>query len=427
MKFIILNIVLFFILPNLKAQLIINDLSSIRLNTNLNTEFFEKNGYLTYDGNYLLFNRVGDPNNFGGLNDLGDVWYVKKIFENLWSSPVNLTKVNNTNNNLLLGVDHQNNLYVFTNGIIDIYDFSDNNNVKDIGKSVVKYYNSKSSFISGSISSDQNFIVLSIESFGTYGVEDLYFTEKINDTLWAPLKNLGSSINTSYQEISPFLLDDNKTIVFSSNGYDGYGSFDMFSSSRLDETWKNWSEPINLGSKINSEGLEDSFNFNKKLNTIVFSSSKNSIGNSDIKIFSLNKKINDSSEFKDEINTQINNIDDGQRLVLNKVLFHQSSDKLLDESYVQLEMIFNILINNKNLSVFLEGHTDNIGDPNKNLELSNKRVNQVMKYLIDKGIDKNRIEGKGYGSDRPLVKTNSSESRKINRRVEIIFKKTIRY
>ena len=249
MKFIILNIVLFFILPTLKAQLIINDLSNIQLNTNLNTEFFEKNGYLTYDGNYLLFNRVGDPNNFGGLNDLGDVWYVKKIFENLWSSPVNLTKVNNTNNNLLLGVDHQNNLYVFTNGIIDIYDFSDNNNVKDIGKSVVKYYNSKSSFISGSISSDQNFIVLSIESFGTYGVEDLYFTEKINDTLWAPLKNLGSSINTSYQEISPFLLDDNKTIVFSSNGYDGYGSFDMFSSSRLDETWKNWSEPINLGSK----------------------------------------------------------------------------------------------------------------------------------------------------------------------------------
>lgn len=120
---------------------------------------------------------------------------------------------------------------------------------------------------------------------------------------------------------------------------------------------------------------------------------------------------------------QINNIDDGQRLVLNKVLFHQSSDQLLDESYVQLEMIINILINNKNLSVFLEGHTDNIGNPNKNLELSNKRVNQVMKYLIDKGIDKNRMNGKGYGSDRPLVKTNSLESRKMNRRVEIIFNK----
>ena len=50
---------------------------------------------------------------------------------------------------------------------------------------------------------------------------------------------------------------------------------------------------------------------------------------------------------------------------------------------------------------------------------------KVTKMLKDKGIDKNRIDGKGYGSERPLVNKNSIESRKINRRVEIIFKKNI--
>ena len=75
---------------------------------------------------------------------------------------------------------------------------------------------------------------------------------------------------------------------------------------------------------------------------------------------------------------------------------------------------------NTKVSINNLGFRDN---DNKNLELSNKRVNQVMKYLIDKGIDKKRIGGKGYGSERPLVNKNSLESRKMNRRVEIIFKK----
>ena len=322
-------------------------------------------------------------------------------------------------------MDDSDNIYIFTDGVLKIYNFSNDGNVRILSTSIISYYNSKSSLISGSISSDKNLILLSLESFGTYGVEDLYMSKKINDTIWSSLKNLGSSINTSFQEISPFLLDDNKTLIFSSNGYDGYGSFDVFYSSRLDDNWKNWSEPVNLGSEINSEGLEDSFNYNRIKQIITYSSSRNSLGNSDLKLYYVNKKTNDSIEFIKDSNKQINNVEDGQRLVLNKVLFHQSSDKLLDESYVQLEMIFNILINNKNLFVFLEGHTDNIGNPDKNLELSNKRVNQVMKYFIDKGIDKKRIDRKGYGSERPLVNKNSIESRKINRRVEIIFKKNI--
>ena len=61
--------------------------------------------------------------------------------------------------------------------MINAYNFSNDNNVKIIGKSIIKYYNSSSSLISGSISSNLNLIILSIESFGTYGVEDLYVSK----------------------------------------------------------------------------------------------------------------------------------------------------------------------------------------------------------------------------------------------------------
>ena len=106
-------------------------------------------------------------------------------------------------------------------------------------------------------------------------------------------------------------------------------------------------------------------------NIISFSSSENSIGNSDLKFYYLNLNEN-------ELNTSdINNfsiIEDGQKIILNKVFFYQSSAELTNESFNQLDLIFNFLNENENLIIFLEGHTDNIGNAKKNLELSSKRV-----------------------------------------------------
>ncbi|MFM2213645.1 MAG: hypothetical protein RL427_908, partial [Bacteroidota bacterium] len=56
---------------------------------------------------------------------------------------------------------------------------------------------------------------------------------------------------------SPFLLSDQRTLLFTSNGYSSYGDFDIYVSYRLDDTWKKWSEPTNLGKQINSTEGED--------------------------------------------------------------------------------------------------------------------------------------------------------------------------
>lgn len=398
------------------GQIPINNLVGIESISNINTEFFEYNGYINKNKNFIFFNRSNDPNNVGGIKDQGDVWYSKKVFDNLWTSPENMLELNDQENNLLLGVENQN-IIVFTNGEVNIYNITDTG-TKLISNSFIKYYKSNSNILSGSISEDKKLIVLSIDSYGSYGVEDLYVSKKINDSTWSSLINLGSSINTSYQETYPYLSSDNSRLFFSSNGYDGYGGFDIFYSDRQDDSWKQWSQPINLGNKINSEGSENSFIYDSNSNIISFSSSINSIGNSDLKFYYLNLDKNDlpSSDI-----TNFSSIEDGQKIILNKVFFYQSSHELLNESFDQLDLIFNFLNENQNLTVFLEGHTDNIGNAKKNLELSGKRVQTVKNYLITKGINKKRIDGKGFGGERPLISNKSSSSNKLNRRVEIIF------
>lgn len=103
---------------------------------------------------------------------------------------------------------------------------------------------------------DQQDLILAVESDFTQGGTDLYFARKKDDGVYSFLQNMGKAINSADEEITPQLLSDGRTLLFSSNGFSGYGSFDLYLSYRLDDSWKNWSEPINLGQKINSTGSE---------------------------------------------------------------------------------------------------------------------------------------------------------------------------
>lgn len=92
---------------------------------------------------------------------------------------------------------------------------------------------------------------------GSYGGSDLWMVQKTGEGKWGAVANLGPVINTPGQEESPFLYSDGKTLYFRSNGHTGMGGFDLFMS-KWDDQKKEWSEPVNLGYPINSEGDEGS-------------------------------------------------------------------------------------------------------------------------------------------------------------------------
>lgn len=115
-------------------------------------------------------------------------------------------------------------------------------------------------------------------------------------------------------------------------------------------------------------------------------------------------------------------IEVGQKITMNNVFFKQSKSELLPSSFPELNRLVQIMNDNPTMEIELKGHTDNQGDPQKNLILSNERVMVVRAYLIQRGISAKRITGQGFGGTQPLASNDTEESRKLNRRVEFEIK-----
>jgi outer membrane protein OmpA-like peptidoglycan-associated protein len=90
---------------------------------------------------------------------------------------------------------------------------------------------------------------------------------------------------------------------------------------------------------------------------------------------------------------------------------------LLPGSYTELNKLYYLLNTNPSIKIRIEGHTDNIGNYQFNLNLSLKRVESVAVYLTDKGIIPERIELAGYSFNYPIASNLTEEGRKQNRRV----------
>jgi len=110
------------------------------------------------------------------------------------------------------------------------------------------------------LANNRKVLIMAIDRYDAYGGKDLYVSFLQRNNQWTEPLNLGSDVNTAHMESSPYLAADNETLYFSSKGFSGYGGNDVYISRRLDDTWTNWTEPENLGPDINSEGDDVFFN-----------------------------------------------------------------------------------------------------------------------------------------------------------------------
>lgn len=258
--------------------------------TMVNSRFNEIKPVFSPDGSTLYFTRSNHPLNVGGRRDKGDVWKATVVAPGRYVAVEQANKAINTSQmNSLVGFSEDGEEVYF-----QTYDTESKGKRQSGiykmpvrgGKSqpvTIHYFFNKARYQDATLSGNGKVMLLAMESYSTYGLEDLYVSFLQPDGSWSEPKNLGLEINTPKQEMSAWLAADGQTLYFTSNGHGGYGSMDVFRSQRLDGSWKRWSKPENLGPEINSAGADMYYTEAPDGQWAYYSSTQNSEGFGDIR------------------------------------------------------------------------------------------------------------------------------------------------
>ena len=269
-----------------------------------NGVYDEQNPIISPDGKVLYITLANHPQNIGGKKDLGDIWF-SLLIGSEWTNPIHAGNVlNDTGYNGVAGFSADGNTmfllshYDGTNAKANTQGIAYSRKISSGWSSpeniLIPYFLNRSPVLCGYVSSDGSIFVFSADSYNTKGAEDIYVSFHKGAGQWTEPINLGSSINTELQELSPSLSADQTILYFSSNGRAGYGSYDVYYSQRLDDTWTNWSMPVSQGANVNSEGRELYYRPYPQQSFALFTSTLNSDGYGDVRMAKVKKEIQDS-------------------------------------------------------------------------------------------------------------------------------------
>lgn len=473
-----------------------------RLSENINTENDEYWPSISLDGEKLVFTRRLKQST--GI--VQEDFFVSEYDSLGWKKAKPIIGINTNENEGAQALSSDGRLLFFTAcnrpdgfGSCDIY-YSVFNGIKWSSPKNAGSVNSGSWEAQPTISSDNRFLFFSSNRAGGKGKKDIWRAELLsieeNGTLkWGAAKNLGDTINTQGDEISPFIHPNNKSFYFASDFHVGMGGMDLFQTElEIDGTFK---EPKNLGFPINTFKDEQGLNISFDGKTAYFASERDDIPGLDIFTFQLPEelrpepvtyvkaKITDAEngntisaivelenlsagsnihrmEKADEngeillclplnsnyafnvsetgylfysqaiqlegvnslknpflLNIQLQPVKVGAEMNLYNIYFETDSFGILPESEPELTKLVSFLKNNPNLEVEIQGHTDNSGRTESNLELSKMRAKSVVEYLVSNGIPGIRLQSKGFGETSPVAPNDTDGGRKLNRRTTV--------
>jgi outer membrane protein OmpA-like peptidoglycan-associated protein len=274
-----------------------------------------------------------------------------------------------------------------------------------------------------------------------YGGDDLFIVRKDSTDHWGKPENLGYPINTIENDGSMIVAPNGIDAYYASDRSDTYGDLDLYHFELRNDirpyktifvkgivydnkTKKGLPSNVELIDNRSGKplmlvqtdetgyyfislptGRDFTFNVNRKG---YFFFSKN---------YSLNDKIPDSTY---HLNIYLTPIEVNAVIVLKNIQFEFNGYKLLESSKVELDRVVQILNENPTLKININGHTDNIGGNASNLLLSANRAKAVIDYIIEKGIERNRLQSKGFGASKPIATNDTEDGRAINRRTELV-------
>ena len=266
------------------------------LGKNVNSIYSELRPTISPDGKILYFVVQGSPlnNNYKSDKSIQDVWVSIQDSSGAWAKAERCpSPINSKSDNAVFwtSLDGKSILIrgAFENGKYLGRGFSlcNKNGVtwSDPQRLKIKGYNNMSvdEFDGAYLSTDGKKLLLYMSEEKNSLLNDIYVSFFEKDNEWSTPHKIMDDVSTvDYDEISPFLSSDDITMYFSSNRPGGFGSYDIWMTKRTDETWENWSKPVNLGSSINTSKWDAYFSTDAKGEYGYISSNTKSIGGTDI-------------------------------------------------------------------------------------------------------------------------------------------------
>ena len=437
-------------------------IEAVKLPSPINTKYRETTACYSPDGKILYFvsNRLGET--LGGL----DIFMSKKDKSGKWQKPVNL------DSNINTPYDEEG-IYLLPSGKILYFSSKGHNSIGgyDIFKSEFingKWTKAQHLPIPVNTPDDDVYIWVSPDekqiAYGTHpffaknpkGNRDIYVLNLIGEDKTIPLntKNKLIALNTAKSKERIILEDDTTTVninltdtlnlndsIFSRvtdiSVFTGDKEADTNNSSNTSNTNNNAIKPIVFEGVVLDSASRNPIPSIVIINDLITYQEKKYTTNSETGKFSFEVKsyneyliavksdgymiYSGNLKFSEDKKNKIillKKLREGSNIVLKNILFNYNNATLGPSSFEKLKYLIHQLEENPNLKIEISGHTDNVGSASFNQTLSVKRAKVVYLFLLEAGIEKERLSYKGYGFSQPISNNNNQKGKSKNRRTE---------
>lgn len=382
----------------------------------INSQYWDADAFLTADGNAILFSSER-PGGIGDFRRKGDYYHGME-----W-------------------------------GNIDIYVCMKegdgwSKDAINLGPIINTEYTERSPFLHP----DGKTLYFSSDGHPGLGKSDVFRTVRLSDTswtLWSEPVNLGKEINTAEEDWGYKISTDGKYAYFSTVNDRGFGDEDIYyinlpkmarphldvfsisgrvideSGNPVDATlrWEDVDLLREVGVAKTDPATGEYF--------IALPVGKYYAYYADVKGYYSTihyMDLTDSNAYKEiTANIDLTSVESlmntGRSIIINNIFFDFDRYELKEKSYEALNLLYKFMKDNSEILVEINAHTDDIGSDSYNLNLSEKRAQSVVNYLIQKGISMERLFPHGFGEANPIATNETEEGRALNRRVEFRLRK----